>query len=214
MDIWWTLHLKRDPASVPLARRILLGAMDSAGVDPQDAFDLGLALTEACANAVEHAGPGHFGDTFQVTAALSGDRLRIEVANTGQSPVAPTASRPGPRRRPAAERSSTERPADRPAPRCRTRRGRASVPARVLATRSPAADRPAAPYDTHVLPALRPALPATDPGVLPDLTAESGRGLFLIHALADHVQLRTHPQRGATVSFDKILSAPLLRTAS
>ncbi|MEV7121879.1 hypothetical protein AB0O12_25920, partial [Kitasatospora griseola] len=87
------------------------------------------------------------------------------------------------------------------------------VPARVLTTRSPAADRPA-PYDTHVLPALRPALPATDPGVLPDLTAESGRGLFLIHALADHVQLRTHPQRGATVSFDKILTAPLLRTAS
>ncbi|KIQ63095.1 hypothetical protein TR51_30375 [Kitasatospora griseola] len=65
-----------------------------------------------------------------------------------------------------------------------------------------------------MLPALRPALPATDPGVLPDLTAESGRGLFLIHALADHVQLRTHPQRGATVSFDKILTAPLLRTAS
>ncbi|MGW4382092.1 ATP-binding protein [Kitasatospora sp. NPDC004531] len=204
MDIWWTLHLKRDPASVPLARRIMLGAMDSAGVDPQDAFDLGLALTEACANAVEHAGPGHLGDTFQVTAALSGDRLRIEVANTSPAPGAPAPARPAPRRRPAD---------DRPAPRCRTRRGRASVPARVLATRSPAADRPA-PYDTHVLPALRPALPATDPGAVPDLTAESGRGLFLIHALADHVQLRTHPQRGATVSFDKILSAPLLRTAS
>ncbi|MFD5561181.1 ATP-binding protein [Kitasatospora griseola] len=211
MDIWWTLHLKRDPASVPLARRILLGAMDSAGVHPQDAFDLGLALTEACANAVEHAGPGHYGDTFQVTAALSGDRLRIEVANTGAAPGPPAAPRPGPRRRPA---PAADRPAaDRPAPYGRTRRGRASVPARVLATRSPAADRPA-PYDTHVLPALRPALPATDPGVLPDLTAESGRGLFLIHALADHVQLRTHPQRGATVSFDKILTAPLLRTAS
>ncbi|OKJ00016.1 ATP-binding protein [Kitasatospora sp. CB01950] len=220
MDIWWTLHLKRDPASVPLARRILLGAMDSAGVDPQDAFDLGLALTEACANAVEHAGPGHLGDTFQVTAALSGDRLRIEVANTSPAPGPPVASRPGPRRRPAAASApgsaghpASERPADRPAPRARTRRGRASVPARVLATRSPAADRPA-PYDTHVLPALRPALPAADPGALPDLTAECGRGLFLIHALADHVQLRTHPQRGATVSFDKILTAPLLRTAS
>ncbi|MFJ5926827.1 ATP-binding protein [Kitasatospora sp. NPDC092948] len=219
MDIWWTLHLKRDPASVPLARRILLGAMDSAGVHPQDAFDLGLALTEACANAVEHAGPGHLGDTFQVTAALLGDRLRIEVANTGPAPGAPAASRPGPRRRPAADRPVADRPAvdrpaaDRPAPYCRTRRGRASVPARVLTTRSPAADRPA-PYDTHVLPALRPALPIADPGVLPDLTAESGRGLFLIHALADHVQLRTHPQRGATVSFDKILTSPLLRTAS
>ncbi|RAJ38684.1 histidine kinase-like protein [Kitasatospora sp. SolWspMP-SS2h] len=245
MDIWWTLHLKRDPASVPLARRILLGAMDSAGVDPQIAFDLGLALTEACANAVEHAAPAHPGDTFQVTASLSGDLLRIEVANacpTAPAASAPAASapaasasaasasaasapaasasaagpvaaeRPGPR--PAAPRRPA---ADRPGPRCRTRRGRASVPARVLAVRRPAADRPA-PYDTHVLPPLRPALPAPVADAVPDLDAECGRGLFLIHALADRVQLRTHPLRGATVSFDKILTprptAPLLRTAS
>ncbi|RKE20423.1 ATP-binding protein [Streptomyces sp. TLI_171] len=205
MDIWWTLHLKRDPASVPLARRILLGAMDSAGVDPQVAFDLGLALTEACANAVEHAVPAHPGDTFQVTASLGGDRVRIEVANTSPAPAAP---RPAPPRRPTGDRPA----ADRPAPRCRTRRGRASVPARVLAVRRPT-DRPA-PYDTHVLPPLRPALLAAPADTVPDLEAECGRGLFLIHALADHVQLRTHPQRGATVSFDKILSAPLLRTAS
>ncbi|MEU3497823.1 ATP-binding protein [Kitasatospora cineracea] len=229
MDIWWTLHLKRDPASVPLARRILLGAMDSAGVDPQVAFDLGLALTEACANAVEHAAPAHPGDTFQVTASLSGDLLRIEVANT--SPAAAPALAPAPAERPAAAATAaTERPAprpaaprrpaaDRPAARCRTRRGRASVPARVLTARRPAApDRPA-PYDTHVLPPLRPALPAPAADTLPDLDAECGRGLFLIHALADRVQLRTHPLRGATVSFDKVLTpgpaaAALLRTAS
>ncbi|MFF1793590.1 ATP-binding protein, partial [Kitasatospora sp. NPDC058263] len=48
---------------------------------------------------------------------------------------------------------------------------------------------------------LRPV----DLDTLPDLTAESGRGLFLIHALTDHVQLRNHPLRGAIVSFDKIL---------
>ena len=65
-----------------------------------------------------------------------------------------------------------------------------------------------------MLPPLRPALLAAPADTVPDLEAECGRGLFLIHALADHVQLRTHPQRGATVSFDKILSAPLLRTAS
>ncbi|ROR43082.1 ATP-binding protein [Kitasatospora cineracea] len=232
MDIWWTLHLKRDPASVPLARRILLGAMDSAGVDPQVAFDLGLALTEACANAVEHAAPAHPGDTFQVTASLSGDLLRIEVANT--SPAAAPALAPAPAERPATATATAtataERPAprpaaprrpaaDRPAPRCRTRRGRASVPARVLTARRPAApDRPA-PYDTHVLPPLRPALPAPAADTLPDLDAECGRGLFLIHALADRVQLRTHPLRGATVSFDKVLTpgpaaAALLRTAS
>ncbi|WP_254897877.1 ATP-binding protein [Kitasatospora sp. NA04385] len=225
MEIWWTLHLKRDPASVPLARRILLGAMDSAGVDPQVAFDLGLALTEACANAVEHAVPAHAGDTFQVTASRSGDLLRIEVANTSPAASVPASLfAPAPvavavAERPGVRPTATRRPAaERPAPRCRTRRGRASVPARVLTVRRPVADRPA-PYDTHVLPPLPcPVPPGPAADTVPDLDAECGRGLFLIHALADHVQLRTHPLRGATVSFDKLLTpgpaAALLRTAS
>ncbi|MFD0564549.1 ATP-binding protein [Kitasatospora saccharophila] len=218
MEIWWTLHLKRDPASVPLARRILLGAMDAAGVDPQVAFDLGLALTEACANAVEHAAPAHAGGTFQVTASRSGDLLRIEVANTSPAAPAPS-SAPAAVERPAPRPAAPRRPAaERPAPRCRTRRGRASVPARVLTARRPVADRPA-PYDTHVLPPLPcPVPPGPAADAVPDLDAECGRGLFLIHALADRVQLRTHPLRGATVSFDKLLTpgpaAALLRTAS
>ncbi|MET9606475.1 ATP-binding protein [Streptomyces sp. NPDC006512] len=62
MSIWWSLHLRREAASVPLARRLLLGTMETAGVDPDISFDLSLALSEACANAVEHggrvAGPG------------------------------------------------------------------------------------------------------------------------------------------------------------
>jgi len=217
VDIWWTLHLKRDPASVPLARRILLGAMETAGVDRQIAFDLGIALTEACANAVEHAVSGRPDEGFQVTASLAGDRLRIEVVDSGPGippigvPVGPVAVPP--LRRPAAV------PPSRPV-RCRTRRGRATLPARVLTPHRPRpADRPA-PYDTHVVPAGRPA-PATvrtpDLEALPDLGAESGRGLFLIHALTDHVQLRNHPLRGAIVSFDKILKwqdDALLRAAS
>ncbi|WP_406200893.1 ATP-binding protein [Kitasatospora sp. NBC_01560] len=220
MDIWWTLHLKRDPASVPLARRILLGAMATAGVDPQVAHDLGVALSEACANAVEHGACGRPDDGFQVTAAISGDLLRIEVTDSGPglgtapAAAAPAAPAPGPfpLRRPAA-------PAARPAaaggpvpagraPR-RSRRGRASVPGPVLTAHRPR--REGRPYDTHVLPPCRPAavppvLRPVDPDALPDLTAESGRGLFLIHALTDHVQLRNHPLRGAIVSFDKILT--------
>ncbi|MEU4118335.1 ATP-binding protein [Kitasatospora sp. NPDC028055] len=207
MDIWWTLHLKRDPASVPLARRILLGAMATAGVDPQIAHDLGVALTEACANAVEHGATGRPDDGFQVTAAISGDRLRIEVTDSGPGLPAPSAP---PARRPAAPAPAghaTRRP----------RRGRATVPARVLTAHRPR--REGRPYDTHVLP-HRPAAPTLRPvdlDTLPDLTAESGRGLFLIHALTDHVQLRNHPLRGAIVSFDKILKwqdGALLQAAS
>ncbi|WP_169797090.1 ATP-binding protein, partial [Streptacidiphilus griseoplanus] len=83
MDIWWTLHLKREPASVPLARRILLSTMETAGVDPQVAHEIGVALTEACANAVEHAIGGDPDEGFQITASIDGDRLRIEVVDSG-----------------------------------------------------------------------------------------------------------------------------------
>ncbi|WP_369183480.1 ATP-binding protein [Streptomyces sp. Y1] len=210
MDIWWTLHLKRDPASVPLARRILLGAMATAGVDPQIAHDLGVALSEACANAVEHGACGRPDDGFQVTASISGDRLRIEVTDSGPGLPAPAAPLV---RRPTAP--APGRP-PRPAPH-RPRRGRATVPARILTAHRPRRD--GHPYDTHVLPhrPTAPTLRPVDLDTLPDLTAESGRGLFLIHALTDHVQLRNHPLRGAIVSFDKILKwqdGALLRAAS
>ncbi|WP_335971649.1 MULTISPECIES: ATP-binding protein [Streptomycetaceae] len=80
MSIWWSLHLRREAASVPLARKLLLGTMDSAGVDPDISFDLSVALTEACANAVEHAGSA---TGYVVTAEIDGDCCRIEVADSG-----------------------------------------------------------------------------------------------------------------------------------
>ncbi|MFE9251848.1 ATP-binding protein [Streptomyces sp. NPDC007088] len=85
MSIWWSLHLRREAASVPLARRLLSGAMDTAGVDADTAFDLSLALTEACANAVEHG--GGTSDTqagkYRVTVRLDGERCRVEVTDSG-----------------------------------------------------------------------------------------------------------------------------------
>lgn len=48
MSMWWSLHLRREAASVPLARRFLLGTMESAGVDPDISYDLSVALSEAC----------------------------------------------------------------------------------------------------------------------------------------------------------------------
>lgn len=86
MSIWWSLHLRRDAASVPLARRLLLGAMETAGVDPDISYDLSVALSEACANAVEHGGDGTrdgMSQAYRVTAYLDGEKCRIEVADTG-----------------------------------------------------------------------------------------------------------------------------------
>ncbi|MEV5317583.1 ATP-binding protein [Streptomyces sp. NPDC052687] len=82
MSIWWSLHLRRDAASVPLARRLLLGTMETAGVDPEVSYDLSVALTEACANAVEHGG-GRSSGAFRVTAYLDGEKCRIEVTDSG-----------------------------------------------------------------------------------------------------------------------------------
>jgi serine/threonine-protein kinase RsbW len=86
MSIWWSLHLRREAASVPLARRLLLGTMETAGVDPDVSYDLSVALSEACANAVEHGGDGAVGgssEAYRVTAYLDGEKCRIEVADSG-----------------------------------------------------------------------------------------------------------------------------------
>ena len=80
MSIWWSLHLRRDAASVPLARRLLLGTMETAGVDPDISYDLSVALSEACANAVEHGGgqgAGEASAAYRVTAYLDGEKCRI-----------------------------------------------------------------------------------------------------------------------------------------
>ncbi|MFC5719837.1 ATP-binding protein [Streptomyces gamaensis] len=81
MSMWWSLHLRREAASVPLARRLLIGTMETAGVDPDISYDLSLALSEACANAVEHGGDSSTG--YLVTAFIDGDTCRIEVTDSG-----------------------------------------------------------------------------------------------------------------------------------
>ncbi len=82
MSICWSLHLRREAASVPLARRLFLGTMEAAGVDPEVCWELAVALTEACANAVEH-GAGEKSDAYEVTARIEGDTCRIEVVDAG-----------------------------------------------------------------------------------------------------------------------------------
>jgi serine/threonine-protein kinase RsbW len=71
---------------VPLARRLLIGTMETAGVDPDVSYDLSIALSEACANAVEHGGAipsGTATEAYRVTAYLDGEKCRIEVADSG-----------------------------------------------------------------------------------------------------------------------------------
>lgn len=94
MSIWWSLHLRREAASVPLARRLLLGTMETAGVDPDISYDLSLALSEACANAVEHGGRQDSSAAYRVTAYLDGEKCRIEVTDSGPGFTRPQPDRP------------------------------------------------------------------------------------------------------------------------
>ncbi|MGI5376652.1 ATP-binding protein [Streptomyces sp. CA-251387] len=92
MSIWWSLHLRREAASVPLARRLLIGTMETAGVDPDVSYDLSVALSEACANAVEHGGenaPDGTSEAYRVTAYLDGEKCHIEVTDSGPGFGAP-----------------------------------------------------------------------------------------------------------------------------
>ncbi|WP_326698716.1 ATP-binding protein [Streptomyces sp. NBC_01754] len=185
MSMWWSLHLRREAASVPLARRFLLGTMETAGVDPDISYDLSVALSEACANAVEHggrpgagntdeAGPGHAadersgraGEQYRVTAYLDGEKCRIEVADSG----------PGfPVRRP------------------------------LRTAAHPSAGRRTDPHPQAGCPSPGGVARAALPGEHPPVMAESGRGLCLIEELSDHVTFGNRPGRGAVVSFDKVL---------
>jgi serine/threonine-protein kinase RsbW len=193
MSIWWSLHLRREAASVPLARRLLLGTMETAGVDPDISFDLSVALSEACANAVEHGGdeaPGEAPGAYRVTAYLDGEKCRIEVADSGPGfPARRMARRTGQATAPAADPVVAADPV------------RATAPTPVPPTPVPATAVAVSTGTTVTSPSSSP-LPLAQ---LVAPTAENGRGLCLIEQLADHVYFRNRPGRGAVVSFDKIL---------
>jgi serine/threonine-protein kinase RsbW len=79
VEINLVLHLPRDTASVPVTRQVLDGCLKTLGVTPDTRADIALALSEACANVVQHAGPG---DEYEVQARASNGCCVIEVVNT------------------------------------------------------------------------------------------------------------------------------------
>ena len=149
VDVNWTLLLPREAQSVGKARRMLRDTADLVGMDPDIVFDLGVALTEACANVIEHSGPADgYGqrpaDGYWVAAGISSDRCWVDVIDNGVG----------------------------------------FAPRRLVEVRGQR---------------IRPA-----PVNTADM-AESGRGLMLIEALCDRVDIRNHPARGAMIHFERDL---------
>jgi serine/threonine-protein kinase RsbW len=80
MDISFTVSLPVDSTSVPFVRGLCRQALEHLQVDPAVVGEVTLALTEACANVVQHAGD-HAG--YEVQVAIAGGECRISVFDDG-----------------------------------------------------------------------------------------------------------------------------------
>ncbi len=80
MEIRYSLRLPRDVATVPLVRTICRDAMRRLGVTDDCQGDVALALTEACANVVQHA---EGVNEYEVVIEFCGGLCHIRVIDHG-----------------------------------------------------------------------------------------------------------------------------------
>ena len=80
MNIAFTVRLPVDAQSVPLARGLLRQALEHLGVVKTCIDEIALAMTEACANVVQHAGDH---EEYQVDVAIDDHVCRISVLDNG-----------------------------------------------------------------------------------------------------------------------------------
>ena len=82
MRITYSLTLPRDVSTVPVVRRLCKGALLELGVVPLDIHDVALAVTEACANVVEHSSDTD--DEYEVHVSVSDGLCEIRVVDAGR----------------------------------------------------------------------------------------------------------------------------------
>jgi serine/threonine-protein kinase RsbW len=76
-----SLQLPRDRLSVPIVRHLARQMLAEVGVVEEQSGDVQLAVTEACANVVEHSGPG---DAYEVTVTVGPALCEIRVVDIGR----------------------------------------------------------------------------------------------------------------------------------
>jgi serine/threonine-protein kinase RsbW len=75
-----TLCLPLERLSVPVVRHLIRATLHEAGVSTDDVVALELAVSEACSNAVQHAGRG---DQYEVNITLSPGGCAVRVCDNG-----------------------------------------------------------------------------------------------------------------------------------
>ena len=74
----YLLVIAPDLGQLPEARRLMQQVGDAAGLSEDRAFDLQVVVSEACANAIEHAASG-----VEIAAYVLSDRVIVEITNDG-----------------------------------------------------------------------------------------------------------------------------------
>lgn len=80
-------RLRGTPSSVAKARQLIVGFARDHGFPESELFDIGLAVGEACANAVMHAVTAR--STFHVEASLRADDIVVTVSDPGDDTLPP-----------------------------------------------------------------------------------------------------------------------------
>ena len=74
------LLLPRDAASIPVVRHLSEYALRELGCLEDCCFDVGLAITEACANVIQHAASG---EAYAVQVSIEAQQCQISVVDAG-----------------------------------------------------------------------------------------------------------------------------------
>lgn len=80
MHIELSLSLPRDRVSIPVCRHLCGTALRDLGAEEGDIADIGLAVTEACANVLLHSGPG---DAYDVRITIEPESCTVRVLDKG-----------------------------------------------------------------------------------------------------------------------------------
>ena len=81
VDIAFSVHLPVDTDSVPFIRGLCRQALEHLRIERPVVDEIALALTEACANVVQHAGEHGL---YEVAVAIDDRLCRISVVDDGE----------------------------------------------------------------------------------------------------------------------------------
>ena len=80
MDIKLSMNIPRDASTLPLVRHLTKHSLREIGVTNECIGDVEVAVTEACANVVEHTTDE---DEYSVEVELTDTKVEIRVIDTG-----------------------------------------------------------------------------------------------------------------------------------